>query len=275
MRKDATVATPAWLDSPNLHNIEVIGETKWCRKSPSCTYRLSSKTIWRAFGGWWTESVLSTGSSWNWGHLRFSVHDAELECKFQWGGSLISNVGLYDAVNTAFLIRSANVTEHLISCFNGDSRSLFKTDTFWTSNGYQVYWALRHFRLWSSNKPSHSRREHGGADSLWHRCRSGIPTTSCPLPHIRLSNEQCWGARTFMLLPSSRQRLSHSWTSLFPLTAQQVAVRNVEGTTRLPRFGNPDIRVSVVLRKLHFPISISYIPLAEQLQSRRNFTGEP
>ena len=37
-----------------------------------------------------------------------------------------NNVGFYDAVNTAFLIRSTNVAEHLTSCFNGDSCSLFK-----------------------------------------------------------------------------------------------------------------------------------------------------
>jgi hypothetical protein len=46
-----------------------------------------------------------------------------------------NDVGLYDAVNTAFLIRSANVTErseHLVSCFhkfNGDSCPLFKVDS--------------------------------------------------------------------------------------------------------------------------------------------------
>jgi hypothetical protein len=39
-----------------------------------------------------------------------------------------NNVGLYDAVNTAhaFLIRSANVAEHMTSCSNGDSCSLDK-----------------------------------------------------------------------------------------------------------------------------------------------------
>jgi hypothetical protein len=46
---------------------------------------------------------------------------ADLESKnsMRWASN---NDNLYDAVNTAFLIRSANVTEHLVSCFNGDSR---------------------------------------------------------------------------------------------------------------------------------------------------------
>jgi hypothetical protein len=45
MREDATVTRPAWFDTPNLHNVEAIGEAKWCRESLSSTYRLSSKTI--------------------------------------------------------------------------------------------------------------------------------------------------------------------------------------------------------------------------------------
>jgi len=61
-----------------------------------------------------------------------------------------NNVGLYDAVNTAFLIRSANVAEYLISCFNGDT----KLTRFEHQMGIFSLLALRHFRLLISNVTS-------------------------------------------------------------------------------------------------------------------------
>jgi hypothetical protein len=83
-----------------------------------------------------------------------------------------NDVDLCDAVNTASLIRSANVTErseHLVSCFNGDSCSLFKVDSltrFEHQMGIFSLLALRYFRLSISNKPCCSRREREGMNSL-------------------------------------------------------------------------------------------------------------